>query len=222
MVKRVIVWAVLATAAGIGPAFAQGPKVEVSGNVGWTFSDGVSGQAVLAQDGNIYDRIDPKDSNSYNFTFGILAEHHYEFGFLYGRQNSTLVVGGTNDREIGDFAISNYHGYFAYNFGEPEAPIRPFVLIGFGATSAGDVDFSTALRSGTISGNTKFSTTWSGGVKFYFSKNFGVKAAARWTPTYVKTDEAGWWCDPFWGCYVIGDAQYANQFELTGGVTVRF
>jgi opacity protein-like surface antigen len=176
----------------------------------------------LASDGNFYDRVDPKDSNSYNFTFGVLAQEHYEFGFLYGRQNSTLVISGTNDRDIGDFAVSNYHGYFAYNFGEPEAPIRPFVLIGFGATSSSSVDFTSAFGNGTINGNTKFSTTWSGGVKFYFSKNVGVKAAARWTPTYIKTDEAGWWCDPFWGCYVIGDAQYANQFELTGGVTVRF
>jgi hypothetical protein len=44
----------------------------------------------------------------------------------------------------------------------------------------------------------------------------------RWTPTYIKTDAAGWWCDPFWGCYLVGNAQYSNQFTFEGGVTFRF
>ena len=30
------------------------------------------------------------------------------------------------------------------------------------------------------------------------------------------------WCDPYWGCYTVGDAQYSNQWELSGGVTLRF
>jgi hypothetical protein len=32
----------------------------------------------------------------------------------------------------------------------------------------------------------------------------------------------GWWCDPYWGCYLVGNSQYSNQFQFTGGVTVRF
>ena len=28
--------------------------------------------------------------------------------------------------------------------------------------------------------------------------------------------------DPWWGCYVIGDAQDSNQFELVGGIVFRF
>jgi len=44
----------------------------------------------------------------------------------------------------------------------------------------------------------------------------------RWTPTYIKSDAAGWWCDPYWGCYLVGNAQYSNQFDINGGVTFRF
>jgi hypothetical protein len=44
----------------------------------------------------------------------------------------------------------------------------------------------------------------------------------RWVPTYIKSDAAGWWCDPFWGCYVVGSAQYANQLDFSGGITLRF
>ena len=29
-------------------------------------------------------------------------------------------------------------------------------------------------------------------------------------------------CDPFWGCYVVGNAQYSNQFDVSGGIMFRF
>ena len=48
----------------------------------------------------------------------------------------------------------------------------------------------------------------------YPGKNVGIRLEGRWTPTYIKSDATGWWCDPYWGCYVTGDAQYSNQFEL--------
>jgi hypothetical protein len=59
-------------------------------------------------------------------------------------------------------------------------------------------------------------------VKFFPSPKFGIRAAVRWTPTYVKSDASGYWCDPYWGCYLASSAQYANQFEMSGGVSVRF
>jgi hypothetical protein len=27
--------------------------------------------------------------------------------------------------------------------------------------------------------------------------NFGIKVGAQFTPTYIKSDSAGWWCDPY-------------------------
>jgi hypothetical protein len=44
----------------------------------------------------------------------------------------------------------------------------------------------------------------------------------RWTPPSIPSDAEGWWCDPYWGCYTLSDAQYSNQLELTGGITLRF
>ena len=63
--------------------------------------------------------------------------------------------------------------------------------------------------------------TFGAGLKI-FAKNVGLRLGAQWTPTYIKTDSAGWWCDPYWGCYVVGDARYSNQFQLNAGVTLRF
>jgi Outer membrane protein beta-barrel domain len=219
---RKVVWQVaLFVLVVAAPAFAQ-PRVEISGILGWTFSDGVTGQAVLAGDGNIYDEIDVADSVSWGFSFGVLATEGAEVGFMYGRQESRLDVKGTNTVEVGDMAVTTYHGYFAYNFGAADSPVRPYVLGGIGATTYGSVAFTRGAVSGETEGNTQFSTTWGAGVKFVPSRGIGVRAGLQWTPTYIKSDAVGWWCDPYWGCYVVGDAQYSNQFSFNGGVIFRF
>ena len=96
--------------------------------------------------------------------------------------------------------------------------MRPYVLGGLGATQYGSLD--TAV--GQIGGETQFSTTWAAGLKMFPSPKFGIRLEGRWTPTYIKTDPEGYWCDPYWGCYTVGDAEYANQVELSGGIILRF
>jgi len=79
-----------------------------------------------------------------------------------------------------------------------------------------------AGQQGEIGGNAKFSGTFGAGLKLYPGRHAGVRLQARWTPTYIKSDSEGYWCDPYWGCYTVGNAQYSNQFELTGGITLHF
>jgi hypothetical protein len=201
---------------------ADFPKMEFSFALGWTFSDGVSGETVvLAPDGNFYDRIDPADSSSWGFTGEYFINENIEVGFQFNRQSSKLEAGGTVTREIGDFNVDNYHGIFSYNFDHSDARMRPFMTIGVGATHYGSVDFVLNTFQGTIDGNTKASITAGGGVKFYASRNIGVRLQARITPTYISEDD-GWWCDPFWGCYTVGNVQYSNQIEMSGGINIRF
>jgi outer membrane protein W len=210
--------AVLAAA----PALAQDPRVEIGASAGWTFSDGVTFSGVLAGDGNVYNAIEPKDSFSYNLTLGFFVNPNVEVGFLFGQQKSTLSVTGTATRDIGDMSVDNYHGFIAYHFGDSEAKVRPYLFGGAGATHYGGVSYTVAGFTGETGGETQFSTTWGLGVKLFPSPRFGINLGARWTPTYIKSDSEGWWCDPYWGCYVVGNAQYSNQFELSGGIVVRF
>ena len=141
-----------------------------------------------------YNRIDPKDSIKWGLNFGYLATEQAEVGFQFSRQNSKLTVGGTNTRDVGDMGILNYHGYVTYNFGEADTKVRPYVLIGAGATHFPSVPIPaapapTCLRERVpTQGNTKFSTTWGTGVKFFTSPKFGIKVGAQWTPTYIKSD----------------------------------
>ncbi len=207
---------------GVVPTFAQSPRVEVSAFFGWAFSDGVDGDALRAGDGNVYDRVDPKDGGLFGLAGGVMLGDNAEVGFQYTRQFSSLVLGGTAERDLGDLAVSTYHGYAGYNFGEADAAVRPFVFFGLGLTNFSSVDVVVAGVNRNLPGESQFSTSWGGGLKFFPSPNVGLRIAGHWTPTYIKSDAGGWWCDPYWGCYLVGDPQYSNQFGLTGGVTIRF
>jgi len=57
--------------ASFAPAYAQ--RAEVSGIIGWTFADGVEGDARLAGDGNLYDRV----------VFGYVRDMIYAFPNLH-------------------------------------------------------------------------------------------------------------------------------------------
>jgi opacity protein-like surface antigen len=221
MVRKTILTAMLVGLA-VATASAQEPRVEISGTAGWTFSDGVSGDSVTVPGIGSFDRVDPKDAFSWGARLGINVTPNVEVGFLYDQQSTKLEIGGTSTFEVGDLSLHNYHGYFAYNFGESDAKARPYVLGGLGATQYGTLSVSVGGAQHDISGNSKFSTTWGLGVKIFPSPKVGVRLEGRWTPTYIKSDAVGWWCDPYWGCYVVGNAQYANQFELSGGITLRF
>ncbi len=202
--------------------WAKEPRVEIGGVVGYTLSEGVSGDAVLGGDGNIYNSIDPKSAFAFGFNVGYHVTENAEAGFMWNRQLSQLLINGTATRTIGDMNVDNYHGYFAYNFGDSDAKVRPYVMGGMGATDFASVNFSVAGQQRQTSGETQFSFTWGGGVKVYANRNVGAKLGARWTPTYIKTDPGGWWCDPYWGCYVVGNTQYSNQLVFDGGVVFRF
>ena len=222
MLKRIVASG-LFLLVGVAPAFAQ-PKMEVTAYYGWTFSDGVSGATIVAGDGHAYNRIDPKDSSSIGFSAAALVgeEGKAEVGFMYGHQFSNMVLGGTTDKELGSWGINSYHGFFGYNFAEHDAKVVPFFYGGLGASSYSEEPVTIAGVTHNVSGETKFSTTWGGGVKYFVNPKVGIRAAASWTPTYVKSDPGGWWCDPYWGCYLVGNAQYSNQFTLSGGIALRF
>jgi opacity protein-like surface antigen len=222
MVRKMMIGALMLVALA-STAWAQTPKVEITGLIGYTLSDGVSGEPYKAGNGQTYDRVDPEDSVMYGFSLGFFLSPSAEIGFMWRRQPTELTVSGTSSAKLSDINIDGYHGYGAFYFGDPEAKARPYVMGGIGATRYGDVSWTqTGGVQKSVNGNTQFSTTWGAGLKVNASPNVGMKFGVQWTPTYIKSDAAGWWCDPWWGCYVVGNAQYSNQFEFVGGLSFRF
>ena len=217
MVRKALL-VVAFVAAASSAVQAQDHRVELSGTAGWTFSDGVTG----ASGGFV--RVDPKDAFSWGARIGFMLGDNIEIGGLFNLQSTKLELGGDSQSvDIADDKVYNYHGYIAYNFGDPAAHVRPYFLGGAGATQYGGITTNFGGVQRELGGNTLFSTTWALGVKvFPGGNNFGLRFEGRWTPTYIKSDSEGWWCDPYWGCYVVANAQYSNQWELSGGLTLRF
>jgi hypothetical protein len=215
---------IAATTAGVlllaSPAYAQ--RFDASFSGGYTASEGVNvNESTLS--GLVFESLEVKSGGSFNLTFGMYVTPNVLIEFLYGRQMSKLEVKGVGFAEnLSDLNVDNYHVNFVYHWGASDARLRPFALGGLGATYYGFSNLRPPFENESIDGNTQFSWTFGGGVKAYFSPNVGAKFMMRWTPTYIKSDPAGYWCDPFYGCWVLGDADYSQQFDISGGVTFRF
>lgn len=201
---------------------ASAQRLEASFNVGYSASEGLeSDQRPLL--GQLYDTLAVDSGASINFTFGVFFTEQLEGEFLWSRQNSRLQGDGPAGKlPLSELAVYNYMGNLVYNFGGSDARVRPYAFGGLGATN---YSFGRNLlidSTGDLGSETKFSTNWGGGVKFYVAPNVGLKVGVRWTPTLLKSEAAGIWCDPFYGCWQLVDNQYSNQFETAAGITIRF
>ena len=88
-ISYVLLAAFLATSAS-----AQDPRVEISGTAGWTFSDGVSGEARTVPGVGTFDRVDPKDAFSWGARIGFNATPNVEVGFLFNQQSTQYEARG--------------------------------------------------------------------------------------------------------------------------------
>jgi outer membrane protein W len=207
-------------------AYAQGKdaRIELSAQAGYTASNGVSGSSVLAGDGNIYNSVDPRSSFSFSLAGGYYLTPNVLVEAMWDRQFSNLDVNGpSGSRGIGNLNIDNIHAMVAYHFLDMNAPIRPYLGGGLGWTNYGTLNFTGPAGTGrSINGEARFSTKWEAGVKAAVAHSVALRGGVTFTPTYIKSNATGWWCDPFWGCYVTGNAQYSNQWEFAGGLSFRF
>ena len=197
-------------------------KIEITPFFGYSFSDGINVNAVDIGGDREVNKVTPRSGADYGFNFDLLVTENIGLGFEFAEQSSSLegnIVGG-GKQTFTDMKVRNYHGTFTYNLGDPDEKLRPYFLGGLGATQYSPSD----IEGQSVGGDTRFSSTWGGGVKYFATNNVGLRFGARWTPTYINSEASGLWCSPWypWNCWVVGSPNYSNQFELTGGVTLRF
>jgi len=192
-------------------ALAQ--RVEVTGNIGYQVNGG------LDLSTSLFHRIEVGNSTNYGASAGYLFGEHFGAEFQWNHTRADTVaqpLGGGSDIKVFTLNQNQYMGNFLYHFTPHEAPLRPFVFLGLGASSL------STNRAG-VSGATRFAFSVGGGAKYNFSKHFGVRGQLKYSPTYITTTDGGYWCDPFWGgCWVVGNDHFLHEFDMTGGITFRF
>lgn len=207
--------------AGSTPVVAQDNKFEINAMIGYTLSEGVNVNPI---EGDMFGitRFSPTSAFSYDLGVDYYIGRNFSVGFNFGHEMSKLRADSQTVEgvDIADMSVNNYHGIFTYNLGGEAAAMRPYVFVGLGATSYGP----DSIQGYAIEGETQFSTTWGGGIKFYTSEHLGFKAGVRWTPTHINSEPSGIWCSPYWGsgCYVMEEANYSHQFEISAGIVARF
>ena len=104
---RTLAWAAALVLAVADGAWAQ--RVEVSGLVGWTYSDGVESEEVVAGDGNTYDAIDVKDGASWGVDLGVYATDRVQVGAYGGGRPDRMANSHTRARSLVFDAVTGAH-----------------------------------------------------------------------------------------------------------------
>jgi opacity protein-like surface antigen len=195
------------------PMAAQ--KIEVSPFIGGRMGGSVPVQSeVTIPEGDV-NKIKFDSGLAYGVSAGYNMTEHLGVEFMWSRQDTNAVAqfsGGGQLDEKADAKLDQFLGNILVNLRDEEEKFRPFLLFGLGATRA------AALGSS----ETKFAFTAGGGVKYWFSQNIGIRAQARWAPTYLFSTPGGTWCN-WWGyCYIIPNDHFMNQVEATVGASFRF
>jgi hypothetical protein len=147
------------------------------------------------------------------FTWG--AEGGYAFtprwtaeALWMWQQSAQRLESAGGHADLFTFSVGDLHGDVLYHFAAPDAKLRPFVLGGLGAT---------LFRGGGLPSDTKLSWVLGGGAKYFPWPSIGFRGQVRYKPVALADKSAGDFCDPFGFCQ-----SWLNQFDLTGGVIVRF
>ena len=221
-------WLALAAVAlvGVSAAGAQERRFEVGGNVGWTFSDGVHSPGtgfVLGTSGLPTTGIDTENAVSYALYAVYFLNENLQLGVQAGRQESELRLAAP-PLEVGGLDIENYHAVLNTLLGDDDLRVRPYFQFGLGVTRFGQVNF-TGLDGlpRSFRSRTRFSPTVGAGLKAYFrARKYGLNLGVRWTPTFLDSGNAGFWCEPYWGCFLVENTQFIHQLEVAGGIQLRF
>jgi hypothetical protein len=182
------------------PAFSQG--VELAGSGGYTTPGSLDHDARTVED------LKLAGSFTWGASLGWFFSKHLGVDASWTRVGSGVELSTAQaTQELFDVTIDRLQGSLVYQFGGAASSYRPFLTAGAGASifSTEDIDTETKLSLGV-----------GAGLKWLPSKRLGARLQATYAPTYLN-DKGSDFCDPFGFCQ-----DWLHQFELTGGVVVRF
>ena len=197
----------------VAPAAWAQKGIEVTPFAGFQINGGVNLSTPL------YTNLNVQNGVNYGVSATYLLREYTGVDFTWNHNQSNVVTQPANggvQRTIFALNTNQFLGDFVIHFKNRENRFRPYALMGAGITTL-------SADRGHANTTTRFAWVFGGGVKYALSQHFGVRAQAKWSPTYINTTTAGVWCDPYWGgCWTKGDSVFLNEFDVTGGITFRF
>jgi len=168
---------------------------------------------------SLFHRFEVANGVNYGISLGYLLGEHYGVEFAWNKNNADVraqPLGGVSSVKLFSMSQNQYLGNFLLHFTPREEKLRPYLLFGLGANALDP-------QVHGVSGSTRFVYALGGGAKYNVSRHFGLRGQFKWSPTYITSTNGGYWCDPFWGgCWAVGNSHYLNEFDVTGGITLRF
>ncbi|HKI04962.1 MAG TPA: hypothetical protein VKK31_23485 [Thermoanaerobaculia bacterium] len=165
-----------------------------------------------AQSSDVFDpdlNIEIEESAIYGVLLDIPISRNWQIELLANRQRSAFIIDRgllEPSRELGDVDLTIVHAGLLLQWGEGQ--VNPFVTISGGLTRI-DPQFSE------LDADNRFSTSFGGGAKVFFSENVGLRLEAR-----------GFWTDLDTGFedrfdrYDSGDGLF--QGEASAGLIIAF
>lgn len=164
-----------------------------------------------------------KSSVDYGALFDYTFWDTFQGEFMWDHQPTTLSANNTNGTvdKLSNINLDTYQFGLVYNFRDPSANLRPFIVGGIGFTHYGRATDSSTGQSILPFGN-RLSYSIGGGVKYYFTHLMGLRLDARWAPSRTTAGQ-GQICDPFSGfCTTVRTSNHAEQFQTNLGLIFRF
>jgi len=147
-------------------------------------------------------------------------EGHWQRQFTEGRLPAPIAdPHSSGSMTPFNLNIDQIHCNFLHHYRIADPSVMPYVMAGLGATTyygSGD---------GRSESKSYFSFALGGGVKYYFSRHFGLRGEARWSPTVLSASDSNFWCSiggAGANCVIGLKTSLQHQLDLTGGIVLRF
>lgn len=204
---------------GVSSAYAQYNIGFSQRNIEITpFGGSRFGGVINLPSGNLYDYLKIKSTWNYGVLGDVDIWPGFQFEFMWNREPTQLSA---HDASTGLFSPAGNATLDMYQWGllvalrDPDAKLVPFIAGGLGFTHYGTNQVELGFSN-------RFSYNIGGGVKYFFSRHFGLRLEARYSPSRT-TYSNGVICDPFYGyCYNGTIANYARQGQANLGLIYRF
>lgn len=163
-----------------------------------------------------FDDLRVDDANGYGLIVGFPVNRNFTVELSYSQQDTEIYL---DEDFLGlpltlvELDIEYLHIGATFNFGSGH--VQPFLGLSGGITR-----FKPDTAFDDYDEETRFSAALSGGLKIYFTDNFGIRLQGRVLSTLIDDDE-----EAFCGrreCYYYDADTYLYQGELAAGLILAF